>query len=108
MARRTVRNLLAGPPVAPHRIDERRGVIIMPIAPSTNAARDLTYEALEAWGLSSICDDTALLVDELVRSALGRTAGPIALTLTRGTGLLRVEVTEHAPSAAVTDLSASS
>lgn len=75
-----------------------RVTILPPIALSPRAARDFTYDALADWRLTSAaCEETVLVVDELVTHAVRHASGPISVLLTLIGHNIHVEVTqEHA------------
>jgi anti-sigma regulatory factor (Ser/Thr protein kinase) len=67
---------------------------------SASKARRFIRSTLTGWGLSSIADNTELMVSELVANAIEHGHGPVELRLLRGPTLL-CEVSDYSPAVPV-------
>ncbi|SNT14111.1 Serine phosphatase RsbU, regulator of sigma subunit [Streptosporangium subroseum] len=67
---------------------------------SASKARRFVRSTLTGWGLSSIADNTELMVSELVANAIEHGHGPVELRLLRGPTLL-CEVSDYSPAVPV-------
>ncbi|MFC7649140.1 ATP-binding protein [Streptosporangium lutulentum] len=78
-----------------HR-ERGRGAQPSPEPISASKARRFIRSTLTGWGLSSIADNTELMVSELVANAIEHGHGQVELRLLRGPTLL-CEVSDHSP-----------
>jgi anti-sigma regulatory factor (Ser/Thr protein kinase) len=63
-------------------------------SPAPSEARHLVCAALEAWGLSAVSDDAALVTTELAANAVVHARSPFEVTAKRGADVVRIEVSD--------------
>lgn len=72
--------------------------VLDPEPESVTDARHFTTATLRAWGLTSLCDDAALVVSELVTNALRHSLPPLPTHTRVGSpGAIRLRLLPHLP-----------